>query len=185
MEFSWKDLVVGRMDNTFQHTDGDWQLQLDRILNLVNSDKVVLLQQYVDPKNVGDRLFILSNYLLVKGQHTFINMEYSGSPEWFPEYEVQIGKPSGEMPGSISSLWRSDWQVYARPYSNGLILVNPSENTKNVELFQKFYQVLPFGGGVVPSNGDLSDWAIDYAEVTNVKIDPHSGVILLNTIPTK
>jgi hypothetical protein len=169
----------------FSEMDGDWQLQMDRILNLVNLEKILLLQQYVDLKNDADRLFILGNYLLVKGNHTFINLEYSSSPEWFPEYEIPIGSPTGTIPTSISSLWRSDWQVYSRAYTNGLVLVNPSENEKKVELFQKYYQAIPFGGGIVPSDGKTPDWTIDYSEVTSVNLKPHQSVILLNQMPSK
>lgn len=167
----------------FSSDEGDWQLQMDRILRLVNRDKVVILQQYVDPKNESDRVFLLSNYLLIKGKHTFINMEVSSSPEWFPEYEIPIGSPSDAAAETISSLWRSDWQVYARTYSNGLVLVNPDEKEKRINLLQKFYSAIPFGGGPIPEDGNIEDWAVDYSEVTSLVLGPHQGAILLSSIP--
>ncbi len=166
----------------FDASEQDWQLQMDRILSQILLDKIVILQQYVEPENIDDRLFILSSYLLLKGNHTFINMEYASPPEWFPEYEVQIGSPSGDMPESISALWRSDWNVYARYYNNGLIIVNPSNENRSIELFQDYLQVLPYGGGIVPENGDITDWTIDYKQTSYLELQPNQGIILLNNI---
>lgn len=167
----------------FSESEGDWQLQMDRILSMVNLDRIVILQQYVDQDNLEDRLFLLGNYLLIKGSHTYLNLELSPAPEWFPEYEIPIGSTQGGIPASISSLWRSDWGVYARSFTNGLVLVNPSGQSKNVELFQNYYQVIPFGGGVVPANGDISGWTIDYAQVSRINVGAHQAAILLVNTP--
>ncbi len=167
----------------FAAQDGDWQMQMDRILGMVNLDKVVLLQQYVDKENVNDRIFLLSSYLLVKGQHTYLNFEFSADPEWFPEYEIPIGSPVGGIPRSISSLWREDLGIYVRTYTNGLVLVNPSDQVKKVS-FQKIgYQVIPSGGGVVPVDGDISGWKVDYVPVTTITLEPNQGAVLLVETP--
>jgi len=159
-------------------------MQADRILSMVNLDKIVLLQQYVNEvDDIHDRLFLLSSYLLVKGNHTYINFEFSSEPEWFPEYEIPIGTPFGGIPSSISSLWRSDWRVYARVYNNGLVLVNPSDQTQEV-IFQKtYYQAFPYGGGIVPADGEISGWEVDYVPVTNVSLGPNRAAILLEDLP--
>lgn len=167
----------------FSAQDEDWQLQMDRILGMVSLDKVVLMQQYVDGVNVEDRLFLLGSYLLVKGSHTYINLELSPDPEWFPEYDIPIGKPVDEIPSSISKLWRSDWNLYARAYSNGLVLVNPSDKTQNVDLQAAYYQVVPVGGGFVPPDGDITDWYINYIPVTAVTLEPYQAVVLVIESP--
>lgn len=169
----------------FSTSDKDWQLQLDRILGMVRQNKIVILQQYVNKENEKDRIFLLGSYLLIKGSQSFINLEYSSSPEWFPEYEIPIGQPIGESPEAISALWRSDWGIYARYYSEGLVLVNPSDEAKKVPLFQNYFNALPFGGGEVPPDGDLSNWTNDYAQVTNIDLGPHQAAILLNHLPAK
>lgn len=168
----------------FDFSEQDWHLQLNRILRLTNSKKNIILQQYIDPRNTNDRLFVLSNYLLIKGEHTFINMEYSSLPEWFPEYEIPIGKPIGDSPQSISSLYRSDWNVYVRKYSNGIVIVNPSNETRSIELFQEYYQALPFGGGIIPVDANISEWTIDYRQTSFVELGPNQGLILLEKIST-
>jgi hypothetical protein len=169
----------------FSARDGDWQLQMDRILHMVNLDKIVLLQQFVDPDDVEDRLFLLGSYLLVKGRHTYLNFELSAKPEWFPEYEIPIGAPVGGVPRSISSLWRSDWSVYARTYSNGLVLVNASDQLQEVVLEKGYFQALPSGGGIVPADGDISDWGVDYVPVTALRLLPNQGAVLLAEVPER
>jgi hypothetical protein len=167
----------------FLAQEGDWQLQMDRVLSMVNLDKIVLLQQYVNKDDMEDRLFLLGSYLLVKGHHTYLNFELSSEPEWFPEYEIPIGTPVGGIPPSISTMWRSDWELYTRTYSNGLVLVNPSDKLQEV-VFQKiYYQAFPYGGGIVPSDGDVSDWVVDYVPVTNISLGPNEAVILLDMLP--
>lgn len=168
----------------FDFSEQDWQLQMSRILRMISSNKNIILQQYIDPRNTNDRLFVISNYLLIKGDHTFINMEYSSLPEWFPEYEIPIGTPIGDQPQSISSLYRSDWDVYVRNYSNGMVIVNPSEEKRSIELFQEYYQALPFGGGIISADANISDWTIDYKQTSYVELGPNQGIILIENTST-
>jgi hypothetical protein len=167
----------------FSAQEGDWQMQMDRVLHMVNLDKIILLQQYVRKDDVGDHLFLLGSYLLVKGRHTYLNLEFSSEPEWFPEYEIPIGAPVGGTPRSISSLWRSGWGVYARTYTKGLVLVNPSDKAREVILSKTYYQVFPYGGGIVPADGDTSDWIVDYVPVTTITLGPNQGTVLLAEVP--
>jgi len=166
----------------FSNQQGDWQTQMNRILGMVNLDKVVLLQQYVDKDDLDDRMFLLGSYLLVKGSHTYINLEFSSEPEWFPEYEIPIGNPVGGIPPSNSSLWRSDWGIYARTFSNGLVLVNPSDQTREVVFQKTYYKAYPFGGGIVPGDANISDWAVDYFPVTSASLESNQAVILLDDL---
>lgn len=167
----------------FSVAQGDWQTQMDRVLGLVNRDKILLLQQYVGADDVEDRLFLLGSYLLVKGDHTYLNLEFSPQPEWFPEYEIPLGAPIGGIPASISSLWRAEWGIYARRYSKGLVLVNPSDETIFVDLGQRYYQAYPRGGGLVPVDGDLSAWAVDYIAVSSLNLGANRAAILLGALP--
>ncbi|HSC03331.1 MAG TPA: hypothetical protein VLC49_08430 [Solirubrobacteraceae bacterium] len=34
---------------------------------------------------------MLGSYLLVKGSHTFVNMDIGSEPQWVPEYGVDLG----------------------------------------------------------------------------------------------
>jgi hypothetical protein len=161
----------------------DWELQMNNILNLVHRDKAVIVQQYVDGTDVDDRLFLLANYLLIKGHHTYVNLEFSMEPEWFPEYEIPVGSPGGDAPASVAELWNADWGAYARAYSNGLVLVNPTAEARTINLGGTYYQAIPNGGGMIPENGDTSAWTVTYTAVTQISLPANRAAVLLLAAP--
>ena len=156
---------------------------MNNILDLIRQDKAVIAQQYVDASDVNDRMFLLANYLLIKGRHTYLNLDYSMEPEWFPEYEIPIGSPSGSAPATVADLWNAGWSVYARTYSNGLVLVNPTADAQTVNLGGTYYRAAPSGGGIVPGDGDTSAWTVAYPAVTQVTLAANQVAVLLVAAP--
>lgn len=161
----------------------DWQLQMNRILGLVVQDRAILAQQYVNPNDLQERMFVLGSYLLIKGSHTYLNFDLGLDPEWFPEYDIPIGNPTDGISGEIDALRNTGWSVYSRAYSNGIVLVNPTESGRSINLGQTYYQAAPSGGGLVPSDGDISSMTVSYTPVASVTLDPNQAAILLNTPP--
>jgi hypothetical protein len=158
----------------------DWQLQMNRILSLANLDKVLILQSYMDETDVEDRLFNLANYLLVKGAHSFINLDLGLEPEWFPEYEIPIGSPVDPLPADIDD-YLDPSGLYRRDYTNGLTLVNPGTVARTINLGGTYYLATPSGGGLLPDDADTSAWTVSYTPVTSLTLNPHQGAILLLT----
>ena len=163
----------------------DWQLQMDRILSLVNLNKIVICQSYVnDVDDTSYRVFLLASHLLVKGSRTYLNMEVGYEPEWFPEYSVDLGAPVGGIPAQISDLYRSDWEVYVREYENGLVIVNPDSTSRSFDVGSGYAEMVPHGGGIVPENGDISTMYLTYEPVDAVVMPAHTGLVLLRSGPT-
>jgi len=160
----------------------DWQLQMERILGLARLGKILILQPYTDGA-VADRIFLLSNYLLVKGAHSYINLETGLNPEWWPEYEIPIGTYIGAIPSNAAALYDAAAGVYRRAYTNGLVLVNPGTTPRAVALGGTYYLATPVGGGDVPADGDTSGWRVDYTAVTSITLGPGRGAILLSSQP--
>ncbi len=161
---------------------GDWELQMDRVLGLVNGGKIVIAQSYPDPTDVSERLFILGSYLLVKAGQTYLNLEYGDSlrPEWFPEYRIELGAPLAVPPSSISALYCPSG-VYARDYANGHVYVNPGTEAVTVGLGgATHYLIVPSGGGLVPDSG-AEPGSLAKSARTSVSVPPHGAVIVLNT----
>jgi hypothetical protein len=158
----------------------DWQLQMNRILGLTGQGKILIFQPYTDGA-VADRIFLLSNYLLVKGTHSFINLETDMPPEWWPEYEIPIGSYAGGVPANVAALYDATAGVYRRTYTNGMVLVNPGATARTVTLGGTYYLATPVGGGDVPADGDISAWRVDYAPTASVTLGPARGAILLNS----
>ncbi len=162
---------------------GDWQLQMNRMLSLISQDKIIIAQNYVDPNDIDDRLFVLGCYLLIKGRYSYINMDFAMEPEWFPEYEIPIGSYVGGIPTDIDSLYDANWDVYKRQYTNGLVLVNSDTTAQTVDLGRTYYLATPIGGGIIPDDGDISAWTVTYHPVNSMTLLAGQSAILLNAEP--
>ncbi len=160
----------------------DWELQLNRLLPLVRADKIIIGQTYPAETDVNERLFVLGTYLLIKGTRTYINLDTAMEPEWFPEYAIDLGAPLDALPVDISSYLEPTWQVYVRHYAKGLVLVNPSSTTRNINLGGTYYRANPSGGGPVPDDG-TAPGTISYAAVMLIDLGAHQAVVVLNAIP--
>jgi hypothetical protein len=163
---------------------GDWQLQMNRTLGLVNAGKIVIGQTYPNGSDVNERLFVLGTYLLIKGNHTYVNLESYGSAiQWQPEYGINLGVPTDPVPSTISTLYNSSWNVYVRHYAGGMVLVNPSStDSGSIALGGTFYQVTPSNGGPVPSSG-IAPGSLSYTAVSSVDVCADCAAILLNAHP--
>lgn len=162
----------------------DWRLQMNRVLGLTRQGKAVIAQSYIfEPDDVETRMFYLGNYLLVKGRHSYINVDYGMEPEYFPEYDIDLGPPVDDLPGEIDGLFSADWGLYARRYENGLVLVNPGADAVVADLGGTYYLAEPVGGGIVPEDGDISAWSVGYGAVERVELGPNRAAVLLVSAP--
>ena len=161
----------------------DWQLQMNRILDLERQDKVIIAQSYLNSADDVDwRLYLLANYLLVKGSHTYINTDIGLDPEWFPEYDIDIGSPLDSLPANVDSWLDAGSGLYVRAYTEGLAVVNPTDSTRTMELDGTYYRITPVGGGDVPADGDTSIWRVDYTPANSVTLGPYHGAVLMRAV---
>lgn len=163
------------------HEVADWKVQLNRALGLIRQDKVLIANNDLgDPADLQTRLFLLSNYLLIKAKHTFINIELGINPEWFPEYELPIGSPTDAVQSSVDGWLDASTGLYRRAYSNGMVVVNPTNETRTLNLGGTYYLVQPSGGGDVPASG-IPTGTINYQQVSAITLAPHTGAVLLRS----
>ncbi|MBE9565937.1 MAG: hypothetical protein IMF16_04230 [Proteobacteria bacterium] len=160
----------------------DWELEMNRLLPLLRADKIILAQSYPELADMPTRLFLLSCYLLIKGEYTYLNLELSAAPEWLPEYDIDLGPPIDPLPASISEMLHPQWQVYARRYAKGLVLVNPTEITREVDLGATYHAACPQGGGPVPTDGSKPG-SLTYRALQSLTLAPHQGAVLLTECP--
>lgn len=158
---------------------GDWELQMNRALSLVTQNKIILAQCYrLDTP--ADRMRSVACYLLIKGQRTYLNLDLAQEVDWFPEYQLPIGHPAGPAPATMDGLFRPDWGVYARTYSNGVALINVSDATATTDLGAAYYLASPQGGGYVPDDGVLpATWTIGYTPVSQLVLPPGEAAVLV------
>ncbi len=128
-------------------------------------------------EDVGTRLFIHASYLLVHNKNVRLyisDLNYSTKEIlYYPEYMVDMGNPGGDY-------YKSDG-LFLRKFENGLVIVNPSENsTLTYSLDKQYKKIEPSGGGKINSSADWNG-KVYYTLVSGeIKLEPQRAVILLN-----
>ncbi len=171
-----------------QYTDTyDWTLSMNRGLNLSRNDKIVIMQPYPSsaPNTAAGRQqvdFFLGTYLLLKGDHTYLNIDYGGGVQYYPEYQLNLGSPTAPPPASVSSyLWNG---VYRRDFQNGFVLVNPGSTTYTLNLGGTYQQMHATGGGTmadtqIDANGNYTGGSLTFQGVTSVTLTGGSAAVFL------
>ena len=156
-----------------EYTDTyNWTLSMNHGLNLTTNDKIVIMQPYLssDPSTAAGQQqinFFLGTYLLLKGDQTYLNIEYGGGVQYYPEYQLNLGTATTPPPSDVSSyLWNG---VYRRDFQNGFVLVNPGSTTYTLNLGGNYQQVQGHGGGTmtdaeIDANGNYIGGSLDLPE---------------------
>jgi len=158
----------------------DWALQMANINTLARSNQVLLCQSYIGAvANYRDRMFATASHLLIKGSRTYFFMLADEGLEYYPEYEITLGRALSGLPSDFNNLWHPAWGVYRRDYTNGIVLVNPGGTEAAISsLGSQYWLVSASGGGAVPSNGEYTG-SLSYTAITSLTLAAHSGAILL------
>jgi hypothetical protein len=160
---------------------GDWRLQMDRALGLVRRGKVLIAQSYLSPGDRRARGFVLGSYLLIKGSHTFVNMDIGSEPQWFPEYGIDLGPALAPPPASVDAL-RMTGGLYVRRYGRGLVAVNPDNRSHVLTVSGPARRVQPIGGGALGPGGAPRGWRLRLVPVgRQVVLPAHSGLVLISS----
>lgn len=165
----------------------DWHLQMDRVLDLVRQDRIVICQSYTSDSSLDERMFLTGCYLLIKGDRTYFNMigaEHGEELLYYPEYGIPTGDYSGSIPGSIEGLYDSGTGCFRRNYANGFVLVNPGESAVTVPDLGGAYQLVSAQGGGSVNGGGGHTGSLSYAQVTSVEVQAHGAAVLLGSIPS-
>ena len=172
-----------------QYTDTyNWTLSMNRGLNLTHNDKIVIMQPYpsADPSTAAGQQqvdFFLGTYLLLKGDQTYLNIDYGGGVQFYPEYQLDLGTATTPPPSDVSSdLWNG---VYRRDFQNGFVLVNPGSTTHTLSLGGTYREVQGHGGGTmtdaqIDANGNYTGGSLSYQAVSSVTLAGGSAAIFLN-----
>ena len=171
-----------------QYTDTyDWTLSMNRGLNLTGNGKIVIMQPYPSaaPNTAAGQQqvdFFLGTYLLLKGDQTYLNIDYGGGVQYYPEYQLNLGTPATPPQSNVSSyLWNG---VYRRDFQNGFVLVNPGTTTYTLNLGGTYQQVHASGGGTmtdsqIDANGNYAGGSLTYQGVTGVTLAGGTAAVFL------
>jgi len=131
----------------------DWRLQINRARDLAIQDKIILCQTSVDVDETVDRGFVLGTYMLLQDDYTYLNMcgPWGLDPQWWPEYTWDPG-PAIEEWTNIDDLQDSGG-CYVRHFENGIVIVNPSDETRYYTTTKSYSHTMYAGGGLLPEDG--------------------------------
>jgi hypothetical protein len=156
--------------------ESDWMASTNELLSLAAKGKIMILQNYLgDPGDVATRLYYLGNYLLVKGNRTYLDYFASGPLEWYPEWGIDLGAPTNTGM-TVDDLLQGG--VYQRTFANGTVLVNPSSSPVNVTLGGSMNLVMPSGGGAIDASG-TGPGSVTMMPVTSITVAATGAAILL------
>jgi hypothetical protein len=162
------------------YATSDWALQMNRALSLARLGHIIIAQTYPG-REVQSRMFALGSYLLTKGIHSFINLDIGITPQWFPEYGIDLGPAITPLPARIGAL-RTPQGVYVRRFEDGLVLVNPGSRSARYSLSGQLWRVTPHGGGALPANASTAGWGLRERKVSgSVTLRPHTAEVLLSS----
>ncbi len=114
-----------------------WAQNEQMLIDLARRGRTVLVNFHTRSAGAeGDRQFAVASFLLAAGPGDYLQIEPPGStvPSWrypSPDYRAGLGRAL-ESHARIGDYLRGG--VYRRAYTNGLVLVNPSEAPVTVRL---------------------------------------------------
>jgi hypothetical protein len=170
--------IEGFADKTW--AAADWKRSTNQVLALAAAHKIIIAQNYLQSaSDVATRLYYLANYLLVRGDRTYIDYFASGPLEWYPEWSADLGAPvtTGATVDALAQTG-SGAGAYQREFANGWAVVNPGDTAVTLAFPAGARQVMPQGGGAIDAAGDTPG-TLGYAGATSLLLAAHSGAVIL------
>jgi hypothetical protein len=167
------------MEGAFDtHSTVDWKMAFERTLRLIKNNKIVIFQSYLrHHQDYEKRLYFLACYLLIKGRYCYLNYFTGNIFSWYPEWEIDLGRPLNVYVSSLQELQVKEG-LYRRKYTKGEAWVNISGQEKVIKFEKPVYMVVPHGGGPVNEKGEVSG-DITLESVSQVTLKPWNGLIIL------
>jgi hypothetical protein len=166
--------VEGFADPSF--APADWQRSMNQILSLAARHKIVIAQNYLaDASKVDVRLYYLGNYLLMRGDRSYLDYFAGGPLEWYPEWDVDLGAPV-KTAATVADLAVSG--AYEREFANGWAAVNPTASAVTLTFPASARLVMPQGGGAIGATG-AEPGSLAYGSAASVTLQPATAAIVL------
>ncbi len=166
--------VEGFADPTF--APADWQRSMNQILALAGQHKIVIAQNYLDASsNVAVRLYYLANYLLMRGDRSYLDYFAGGPLEWYPEWDVDLGAPV-KTGATVADLAMGG--AYEREFANGWAAVNPTASAVTLTFPSTARLVMPQGGGAIGASG-AEPGSLAYESAASLTLQPATAAIVL------
>ena len=158
----------------------DWKRSTNQVLALAAAHKIIIAQNYLSSaSDVATRLYYLANYLLVRGDRTYIDYFAGGPLEWYPEWSVDVGAPVTTA-ATVDGLAQTGAAAgaYQREFAAGWAVVNPGDSPVTLSFPTGARQVVPSGGGAIDAAGDTPG-TVGTSAATTLTLAAHGGAVVL------
>ena len=178
----------GFLEGFGEYTDTyNWSLSMNRGLNLTDNGKIAMMQPYPSaaPNTAAGQQqinFFLGTYLLLKGDQTYLNIDYGGGVQYYPQYQLNLGAATTPLASDVSAyLWNG---VYRRDFQNGFVLVNPGTTTYALNLGGTYQLVTGSGGGTLTdsgldASGNYIGGSLSYQNMSTITLTGGSAAVFL------
>jgi|GEM_PF-1714498 len=185
---SWLDgngigeTVDGAMMENFGNTTGsDMYLTLERGFRHITQKNKILIAQFPGA-TPEDRLRRTAMYMLIKNDVSFLNIINTGKVEWYPEYEIDLGKYV-TLPESFQDMLtkgNGTEALWKRGYDSGEVICNTSSAPIDYKPSAEGWTYLKTsGGGEIGSDGTIRTQSINYIPFKGViSVKPSECLIL-------
>lgn len=160
----------------------DWQSGMNGHLKLADKNLIDICQVSLSSGDTSfdERLYYLGNYLLLRGKYTYINLLSDNSSfNYFPEYDLDMGKPLKSAGKNIDSLKKGG--LYVRNFKNGMVIVCPTgaEPAEYKVPDGSYKKVVLQGGGLIGNDGTISGF-ISFEPVNgSISLQPGTAAIIM------
>jgi len=189
----------GMLEGVPRRPDSDWVMIMSRTMYLTQKDRVIILQP--NGGSISDlnyRMFLIGEYLMVRGDYTYLNLNMSGQDQasWYPEYEIDLGAPTqtyvipdevftprkASIDNALSNYQEGD--LFVRRFEKGMVILNPNNSGRQYTIpSDKACQMAVIsGGGTVPESGiENLTYSLNWTDllVGSVKTIPAVGALIL------
>jgi hypothetical protein len=158
-------------------SEEDWLDSMNDVLSFSRAGHIVIAENYLDDTyDLVHRRFYLGCYLLVKGDHTYLDAFASSPLEWYPEWEVETGEPE-PLAASMDDL-RDEHGLYVRHYAGFTVYVNPTAYALSAGALPAGSKVLTLaGGGVVGEDGNAGGTAT-WEDATSLTVGDYDATLV-------
>jgi len=140
----------------------EWRKVIDKMIMATNSGKIYLAQSGIlpgttDSQTIKNAKYCFAMFLLGANDNSFFYYSYTKRYQgvtYFPEWDVDLGAPIGDYRA------RAGTPLFEREYSKGLVLINPSSESAQINLGERYKNL----GGV---------------DTDTITLGTHEGEILL------
>jgi hypothetical protein len=143
---------------------------MSRTMYLTQKDRVIILQPSLSNINdINYRMLVIGEYLMVRGDYTYLNLCISGQDQasWYPEYEIDLGAPTQTylIPDTLftprkESIDRAllnyrEGDLFVRRFEKGMVILNPHRSARQyaTPADRACRMAVISGGGTVPESG--------------------------------